>query len=173
MYVGTPFPHKNLENLIKAFAVLRANQPELELVLVGKKEFYYTQLENQYGKAPGLRFTGFVSDEELRWYYENARAYIFPSFSEGFGLPGLEAMVHGCPVVSSNATCLPEVYGDAAHYFNPEDVDDMAHKIDEVLTNKKLRDTLIKKGYAQVKKYSWQKMAEQTLAVYKKALGQK
>lgn len=172
-YVGTPFPHKNLENLIKAYGILHKDQSELELVLIGKKEHYYTELEKQYGNTPGLHFTGFVSDEELRWYYENARGYIFPSLSEGFGLPGLEAMVHSCPVVSSNATCLPEIYGDAAHYFNPTDINDMASKINDVLSNKKLRDSLIKKGHAQVKKYSWQKMAEQTLAVYKKALGQK
>jgi glycosyltransferase involved in cell wall biosynthesis len=173
MYVGTPFPHKNLENLIKAFGLLRNNQPELELVLIGKKEHYYTQLEKQYGSTPGLHFTGFVSDEELRWYYENTRGYVFPSLSEGFGLPGLEAMVHGCPVVSSNATCLPEIYGEAAHYFNPEDTADIANKIDDVLSNRTLRESLIKKGHEQVKKYSWQKMTEQTVAIYKKSMGQK
>jgi glycosyltransferase involved in cell wall biosynthesis len=90
--------------------------------------------------------------------------------SEGFGLPGLEAMLHGAPVVSSDATCLPEVHGNAAHYFNPLSVSDMATKISEVLDNPVLRKELVAKGYQQVKKFSWKKMAEETLAVYNKVL---
>ena len=85
---------------------------------------------------------------------------------EGFGLPGLEAMAYGAPVVSSDATCLPEVYEDAAHYFNPYDVAGMTKAIDDVLTDEELRASLIKKGHEQVKKYSWQRMAEQTHTVY-------
>jgi glycosyltransferase involved in cell wall biosynthesis len=92
---------------------------------------------------------------------------------EGFGLPGLEAMSYGTPVVSSNATCLPEVYGDAAHYFNPTDVNDMARAIDEVIGNDNLRDDLTQKGYRQIKKYSWKRMAEQTHQVYMNALSDK
>jgi glycosyltransferase involved in cell wall biosynthesis len=97
-------------------------------------------------------------------------AYIFPSLSEGFGLPGLEAMTHGAPVVSSNATCLPEIYGDAAHYFDPLSVEAMVIAISEVLNDKALRQKLITAGQMQVNKYSWQRMAEQTLDVYRKVL---
>jgi glycosyltransferase involved in cell wall biosynthesis len=79
-------------------------------------------------------------------------------------------MVHGCPVASSNATCIPEVLGDAAHYFDPESVEDMAAKIDEVITNKHLSDSLVEKGYKQAKKFSWERMTEQTLAVYNEIL---
>jgi glycosyltransferase involved in cell wall biosynthesis len=104
--------------------------------------------------------------------YENCVAYVFPSLSEGFGLPGLEAMAHGAPVISSNATCLPEVYGDAAYYFYPYHTKEIANAIEEVVNNKKLRDELVVKGKVQVKKYSWRRMAEQTLEVYKKALGE-
>jgi glycosyltransferase involved in cell wall biosynthesis len=86
-------------------------------------------------------------------------------------LPGLEAMVHGAPVVSSNATCLPEVYGDAAHYFDPLDTSDIAAKIGEMLEDEALRSNLIKKGKKQAAKYSWRRTAEQTLEVYEKALG--
>jgi len=111
-----------------------------------------------------------VSEGQLRWLYENTAAYIFPSLSEGFGLPGLEAMAHGAPVVSSNATCLPEIYGNAAHYFDPLDINDIANKTNDVLTNSDLRNELIKKGKTQAAKYSWQQMAKQTLEVYKKAL---
>jgi glycosyltransferase involved in cell wall biosynthesis len=172
MYVGRPQPHKNLDRLVQAFIKLKEKHPGLKLVLAGKKDKLYKRVEN-YAKSLGatdIIFTDFVSEGQLRWLYEHANAYIFPSLSEGFGLPGLEAMMHGAPVVSSNATCLPEVYGDAAHYFNPLNVNEMAEKIDEVLTNERLRKELIEKGNAQVKKYSWKRMAEQTLDVYKKVL---
>lgn len=172
-YVGTAFPHKNLEQLIKAFETLHASQPELNLVLAGKKEQYYTKLEESAADSPirsRITFTGFIPDEELKWLYENAEAYVFPSLSEGFGLPGLEAMVHGCPVVSSNATCLPEVYGDAAVYFDPNSPADMADKIASVITDPKLKKSLIEKGHKQAAKFSWRRMAEQTLEVYQKTL---
>ena len=89
---------------------------------------------------------------------------------EGFGLPALEAMGYGAPVISSDATCLPEVYGDAAHYFNPMDTDDMARAINDVLTDEKLRQTLLENGRKQIKKYSWKRMAEQSHQVYMDAL---
>ena len=89
---------------------------------------------------------------------------------EGFGLPGLEAMLYGAPVVSSNATCLPEVYGDAAVYFDPTNTDQMAQMIDQVISDKSIRAKLAKKGASQVKKYSWKRMAEQTHNVYMRAL---
>lgn len=172
MYVGRPTPHKNLERFIEAFVQLRLSHPNLRLVLVGRKDANYERIEasvKQRGIS-GVVFTDYVSEGQLRWLYEHCTAYIFPSLSEGFGLPGLEAMLHDAPVVSSNATCLPEVYGDAAHYFDPLDTQSMADAINEVMTDKNLRDNLIQKGREQVKKYSWQRMAEQTLAVYKQAL---
>lgn len=89
---------------------------------------------------------------------------------EGFGLPGLEAMGYGTPVVSSNATCLPEIYGPAAHYFTPTDASDIAEAITQVLENDSLRTRLVRAGFKQIKKYSWKKMAQQTLDVYTKVL---
>jgi glycosyltransferase involved in cell wall biosynthesis len=145
------------------------------LVLAGKKDQNYKLIEAKAKEGnllDGVIFTGFVSEGELRWLYENCSAYIFPSLSEGFGLPGLEAMMHGAPVVSSNATCLPETHGDAAHYFDPLDTEDIAKKISEVLDDIKLRKELIEKGKKQAAKYSWRRMAEQTLAVYNKVLEQ-
>lgn len=168
MYIGRPTPHKNLDRLIEAFENLRAQHPDLLLVLAGKKDANYRRIEARDYK--NVVFTDFVSEGQLRWLYENCSAYVFPSLSEGFGLPGLEAMVHGAPVVSSNATCLPEIYGDAAHYFDPTDVQAISDAINEVLTDKNLSDSLVQKGHDQVKKYSWKRMAEQTLQVYKKAL---
>jgi glycosyltransferase involved in cell wall biosynthesis len=172
MYVGRPTPHKNLKRLIEAFVLLKAQHPDLLLVLAGKLDANYRRLEKSVRKRnlKGMVFTGFVSEAELRWLYENCTAYVFPSLSEGFGLPGLEAMVHGAPVVSSNATCLPEIYGEAAHYFDPLDVRAMSDAINEVLTDQDLRADLIQKGRQQAGKYSWQRMAEQTLEVYNRAL---
>ena len=174
MYLGRPTPHKNLERLISAFELLKAQHPQLKLVLAGKKDANYQRIEKSVN-ARGLKdiiFTDFVSEGQLRWLYENCAAYVFPSLSEGFGLPGLEAMLHNAPVVSSKATCLPEVYGPAAHYFDPLDVAAMADAINEVLTDKDLRQRLIIAGCERVKQFSWRRMAEQTLAVYKKALGE-
>lgn len=174
MYIGRPTPHKNLGRLIEAFALLKQTRPDLHLVLAGKKDMLYKRHEADVLRKDmaDVVFTDFVSEGQLRWLYENCAAYVFPSLSEGFGLPGLEAMIHGAPVVSSNATCLPEVYGEAAQYFDPLSVDDMADRIDEVLRDETLRKDLIQKGKAQAGKYSWQRMAEQTLEVYRRVLGE-
>ena len=172
MYVGRPQPHKNLSRLIDAFKLLQSTHPDLKLVLAGKKDILYERHE-QMVKDRDIKnviFTGFVSEGQLRWLYENTSAYIFPSLSEGFGLPGLEAMVHNAPVVSSSATCLPEVYGDAVLYFDPLNVSDMASKIGQVLDDKALADKLRVKGAKQVAKYSWPRVANQTLEVYEKVL---
>lgn len=173
MYVGRPTPHKNLPRLIEAYAQLKQKHPELLLVLAGKKDVNYRRLARDTAAKgiEGVVFTGFVSDGQLRWLYQHCAAYVFASLSEGFGLPGLEAMATGAPVVSSNATCLPEVQGTAAHYFDPADVDDMARAINDVLTKPALRSRLIADGKKQAAKYSWQRMAEQTLAVYNEAIG--
>lgn len=173
LYVGQQSDYKNIRRLAEAHQKLLARHPSLGLVLVGKKTAMHSKNE-QYFKKQGyknIHFTDFVTDEQLQWLYKHCTAYIFPSLMEGFGLPGLEAMASGAPVVSSDATCLPEVYGDAAWYFDPEDVTDMAERIGHVLDDEKLRGELVKKGALQAKKYSWQRMAEQTHAVYIQALG--
>lgn len=172
LYVGRPQPHKNLWRLVEAYQLLKKDFPELKLVLAGKKDVLYERLAKKVHKRgiKGVVFAGYVSEGQLRWLYENTAAYVFPSLSEGFGLPALEAMAHGAPVISSNATCLPEVYGQAAHYFNPLDVNDMANKIAEVLSDEKLRSKLAAAGYKQATKYSWRHMAEETLDLYRRVL---
>jgi glycosyltransferase involved in cell wall biosynthesis len=174
MYVGRPTPHKNLERLINAFTTLQKGFPYLHLVLAGKKDDNYRRIEAMVGERNISRiiFTDFITDQQLRWLYQLCDAYVFPSLSEGFGLPGLEAMQHGAPVVSSNATCLPEIYGDAALYFDPLNATDIAAKITSVLTDPQLRKQLVLRGKQQAAQYSWQRMAEQTLGVYNSILGQ-
>jgi glycosyltransferase involved in cell wall biosynthesis len=176
MFNGRPLPHKNLRRLIEAFAVLHKKYPDLYLLIAGKKDRSYSSylsLVKKLGLDNFVIFSDFIPDSQLKWTMENTKAYVFPSLSEGFGIPGLEAMFYGAPVASSNATCLPEVYGDAAHYFDPTDINDMAEKIDEVLTKPGLRKKLVEQGQKRVKKYSWKRTAEQTLDVYKRILEDK
>jgi glycosyltransferase involved in cell wall biosynthesis len=148
LYVGNDYPHKNLERLKLACEKIRQDGLAHSLILI----------------------TGFVSEQELDDLYKNASLFVFPSLYEGFGLPPLEAMKRGVPVVSSNLTCMPEILGDAVLYFNPLNIDDMAEKIKNALTNRGLREALTKKGFEQIKKYSWPKMARETLEIYKNAI---
>lgn len=176
MYVGSQSDYKNIRRLIEAHQSLLAKHPDLHLVLVGKttgingKPAGRNKEWSEQNGHKNVTFTGFVPDPQLAWLYSNTAAYVFPSLMEGFGLPGLEAMLYDAPVVSSNATCLPEVYGDAAAYFNPYSVDDMAATIERVISDADLRKKLVKAGSKQVKKYSWKRMAEQTHQVYMDAL---
>jgi len=179
LYVGNSYPHKNLEALLKVFSLLHLERPQLRLVLVGKIDYFYSRLrdiarslnlwQDKNLNSPVI-FTGYVSDAQLEIFYTTARAYIFPSLYEGFGLPPLEAMAKGCPVVSSDRACLPEILADAALYFNPEDNADMLAKIKLVLDDDWLRADLKKHGLERIKKYSWWECANQTLAVYRRAL---
>ena len=173
LYVGQQSDYKNIKRLSDAHQILLAKYPDLGLVLVGKKNASALANEKYFNerKYQNILFTDFVEDNQLSWLYSHASAYVFPSLMEGFGLPGLEAMSYGTPVVSSSATCLPEVYGPAAHYFNPLDTSDMAEAIDQVLSDDTIRTRLSKAGYKQIKKYSWKKMAKETHAIYMKTLG--
>lgn len=175
LYVGTAFPHKNLPKLIEAFDIIRKKHPKLKLVLAGKREKHYDELQLWAFNKPSydhIIFTGFVSDAELKWLYQNCKSYVFTSLSEGFGLPPLEAMAHGAPVISSKASVMPEVYGDAAYYCDPHSPRDIANAVNTVLTDTQLRHQLIKNGHEQLKKYSWRTMAEETMTIYKAALGE-
>ncbi len=171
-FVGRAWPYKNIKALIDGYAIAKKKHPELELALAGKKESFYDELE-VYAKGKGIKdvhFLGFVSEGELRWLYENTAAYVFPSFAEGFGLPGLEAMVHGAPVLSSNYTCLPEVYGNGALFFDPNKPAQIAFLVDKLLTNEDLHNEIIESGKKRASEFSWAKMARETHQIYMNAL---
>ena len=171
-YLGRAEPYKNNRRMIEAHQQLLRTNPELRMVIMGALDDL-RKADMAWVKEKGYKnvdFLGWTSDEEAAWLYQHSLAYVGPSWMEGFGLPALEAMQQGTPVVSANTTCSPEVFGDGAHYFDPFDTDDMARAISEVLTDQQLRKKLIAAGAVQVKKYSWQKMANQTLAVYESAL---
>lgn len=177
LYVGNAYPHKNLERLIMAFGELITKYLlDYQLVIAGRKDDFHAALEEEVKRSnleDRVVFTGYVNDNELAGLYKSASLYVFPSLSEGFGLPGLEAMSYGLPTVSSNATCLPEILGDAVKYFNPKNTHNMAKVISTVLADKSLQQKLIEKGYKQVKKYNWKKTANVTLGVYEKISNQR
>ena len=166
LYVGNAYPHKNLEFLIEAF---KNFNKDYELVLVGKKDYFYERLE-KFIKNLKIKdkvvLTGYLTDDELAVFYNKAKAYVFPSLCEGFGLPPLEAMNFKLPVLSSNYSCLPEILGDSALYFNPKDKDDFIEKLDNILENESLRNKLIENSEKILNKYSWRKMAENILKIY-------
>ncbi|HSX40267.1 MAG TPA: glycosyltransferase family 1 protein [Candidatus Saccharimonadales bacterium] len=166
LFVGTLQPRKNIERLIEAFAKLE--KKNLELVIVGKKGWLFEEIlaaPKKFGVEDRVKFLDFVSDAELAKLYKNALMFVLPSLYEGFGLPVLEAMQHGCPVITSNVSSLPEAGGDAALYVDPTNIDDIAGKMKQLLESESLRKELIEKGYKQVKKFSWEKTAKKTLEV--------
>jgi len=177
--VGQWRSHKNLPALIEAFALIvkqQAWKDKIELVFVGREDQKYPDLKNKINELKlnkYVKFTGFVSDEDLPIIYNGATVFAFPSFSEGFGLPGLEAQACGIPLVSSNRTCMPEIYGKGALYFNPSNIVDISQKILEVLEDRELRDGLIRSGLENAKKYTWSKTAQKTLEVYREILYKK
>jgi len=143
--------------------------------LVGGLDYFYKKLKEfilsaKLSKRDLIVFTNFVSDEQLAYLYQKASLYVFPSLGEGFGLPPLEAIAYGTPVVSSRAGCLPEILSEAAVYFDPNNINEMAQKIEEVLQNESIRRDLIEKGKNLIKKYSWQKMALKTRDVYQREI---
>jgi glycosyltransferase involved in cell wall biosynthesis len=169
LYVGQMRPHKNIPSLIEAFDILK-KEIDAKLVIIGKPDKKHQRFFKTIDNSRNIRdivMPGFVSNEELSAWYKIATVFCFPSLYEGFGLPGLEAMQAGTPVVSSDTSSLPEIYRDAAIYFDPCNTKDIADKIKEVINNKIIRDDLIKKGKIVSKYYSWKKTAEETLSIYK------
>lgn len=179
LYVGNAYPHKNLDTLIKVFSRLYSLRPDLKLVLVGKEDYFYDQLRvlakslnlwQLNNKNNAVIFPGYISDSQLEVMYQEAKAYIFPSLYEGFGLPPLEAMGKGCPVLSSDRASLPEILGPAAIYFNPEDEADMLAKIIKLLDDNDLQEEMRKRGIRQSGLYSWQECALATFHIYQQAM---
>lgn len=166
LYVGTLQPRKNITSLIKSFEQVHKLRPYIKLVIVGRKGWLYHEFfstAQQLGLQDSILFTGYVPDEDLPHLYRNAGVFVMPSLYEGFGIPLLEAMYYGCPVISSNTSSLPEVGGDAALYFNPRNVKQLTGKIIDVLGKKSLRNKLVNAGKKQYKKFSWKKSASETL----------
>jgi glycosyltransferase involved in cell wall biosynthesis len=174
LFVGASEPRKNLLNLIDALAIVHQRYKRIPLVMVGRKGDDH---ENLLAKIvarhiePWTRILGYRSDHEVRNLYQGASAFVFPSASEGFGLPLIEAMACGVPVLASRVGAMPEVAGDAAHYFDPESPDDMAEKMIRLLEDEDLKKTLTEKGRSRAIEFRWEKTAAETLAFYRTVAG--
>lgn len=173
LFVGNVKPHKNLKNLIKAYELLK-NDIEEDLVIVGKKEGFITgdsYISNLNSDLLSrITFTGYVDDNELKTWVSNATALVFPSIYEGFGLPPLEAMACGTPVITSNSASLPEVCSNAAVYFDPYNIENIASKIKNTLLNEKLLKVLSVKGREQAMKFTWEESMRKHLNVIEELL---
>lgn len=175
LFVGTLQPRKNISRLIEAFSKVSGNEKiphDLQLVIVGKKGWLYEEIlkkPKELGLEEKVKFLNFVSDDELAVLYQQAVCFVLPSLYEGFGLPVLEAMKHGCAVITSNVSSLPEAGGNAALYVDPLDVNDISEKIQKLIVSKSLRYELKEKGEKQVEKFSWEKTAKETLKVLEEA----
>jgi glycosyltransferase involved in cell wall biosynthesis len=170
LYVGTLQPRKNLGRVVDGFARLAATPAmiNVQLVLAGKRGWLYEQLFSEVARR-GLEgrvlFPGYVDETDLAALYSGALGYVFPSLYEGFGIPVLEAQACGVPVMTSNNSSLPEVAGDAALLVDPTDVDAIAEAILRLATDDALRAELVERGFANVKRFSWEKCARETLDV--------
>lgn len=172
LYVGTLEPRKNIPNLLKAYSKIK-DKLSHKLVITGKKGWKYKEIFETIDNLKlekDVLFTGYVPEEDLPALYNGAELFVFPSFYEGFGLPPLEAMQCGCPVITSNTSSLPEVVGNAGIMVDPNNIDELARQMQRVLTDKKQRQSMIKEGLKQAKKFSWEKCARETLKVYKEVL---
>lgn len=157
VYTGNLYPHKNVGLAIKA-----AEKLKIKIFVICARSIFQNRLiESKY-----VRFLGELSDTEIRKIYSESLAFIFPSFYEGFGLPGLEAMAAGLPVISSNASCLPEIYKDCALYFNPNNLEELIEKIELIQSDKNLRNELVNKGRKLARSYTWDKMGKETWQIY-------
>lgn len=172
IYVGNVYPHKNIEALAQAMKVLGPEQ-DLQLILPSARNVFLQRTETmmeQYGVRSYVILPGFVPDEDLAVLFNQAEAYVFPTLAEGFGLPPLEAMMSGLPVVCSDLPVLREVCGPAALYFDPHQPPQIVEQVTKLIHHPQLRQQMIEAGHQQASKFSWQRMAEQTLEAYDQAL---
>jgi glycosyltransferase involved in cell wall biosynthesis len=172
LYVGTRHGWKNFEGFIRAF-VSSGLHEDMSVIAFGGTAFTPQELEAHARIGLDARHIRQVggTDSLLCALFRVARAFVYPSLYEGFGFPPLEAMAHGCPVISSNTSSMPEVIGDAAEFFDPDDIDDIASSIRSVVDSEKRQAELVAKGYSRLGNFSWKKCANETQAVYRNVVG--
>lgn len=169
IYTGNLYPHKNYLIIFKALK----NFPKLKLKIICARSVFQERakkMSSLMGISSQVEFLGYLEDKDFKNVYKNALALVHPSFMEGFSLTGLEAMSLNCPVISSNASCLPEIYGNSVLYFDPNKSKQLTNQLKKLQNSTKLRANLIKRGHLQVSKYSWTKTANLTMDFYKKTL---
>ena len=174
LYVGTLQPRKNVERLLNAYFELKKDGGALpKLVIVGKKGWKYKQIFDrisEFGLERDVIFTGYVPLTDLVYFYNGALLFVFPSIAEGFGIPPLEAMACGTPVICSNTTCFPEIVGDSAMLINPFDSNDIYSALKNAINKKEIREKYISRGLVQIEKFSWYRSALKLHHIYKEVL---
>jgi len=173
LFVGTIQPRKNLLRLIQAFA--QVNNSDLDLVFVGKKGWLFEDIlkePQKLGVEEKVKFLDYVQDVDLPYLYYGAKCFVFPSLCEGFGIPLLEAMAVGCPIITSNISSMPEIAGNAAIFVDPFEVKDIKLGIEKIIFNTKLCQDMAKNGLQRVKNFSWEKAAQETVKVFEKVANQ-
>ena len=180
LYAGAIRPHKNVVRIIEAFSALKSElqkekvYPDLKLIIIGDDLSSHPRLRRTVVRGcvqNDVRFLGFVPIDVLRIFYDTAKIFVFPSLYEGFGLPPLEAMAHGTPVVTSNTSSLPEVAGNAALLVNPENVFEIRRGLQRVLLDPALRESMKERGYEQAKRFSWTTSVSRILEIYREVAG--
>jgi glycosyltransferase involved in cell wall biosynthesis len=169
IYTGNLYPHKNINVIVEALREL----PNIRLKIICSRNYFTQRIEEllkKYKMTHQVDFLGYIPDDEFKQIYSHALALVHPSLMEGFSLTGLEAMALGCPVISSNSTCLPEIYQNSVLYFDPNNFNELVSQLKKIQKDPCLREKLIKLGYKQVQKYSWNDTAKKTSSVYKKLL---
>jgi len=179
LFVGMLYKHKNADKVLQAFAKVKSRIPH-SLIIVGKDPpsqpgeiTRLKELAEKLGVASDVHFTGWIPDSELQALYLSADLFVYPSAAEGFGLPILEAMACGVPVIGSNCTSIPEVIGNAGIIVNPDDIDELADAILRILTDQNLRKQLIQRGYERAKAFTWERTAKETLEVFEEVYRRK
>ncbi len=173
LYVGGFSPRKNIVGLLDAFSKVSKQIKDLNLIIIGQHGLSYELYKNRAAKlniSDKVLFPGFIPVEHMPIFYNASELFVYPSFYEGFGLPPVEAMACGIPVIASNITSLPEVLGDSALLVNPNDIDCLSQSMYNVLTDNKLKSSLVKKGLLRASSFSWNKTAEDTLDSYNKII---
>jgi len=168
---GTLEPRKNFSMLIRSFSQVLKEFPDYKLLIAGSKGWYYDEIfetVSELNLENNVKFLGYVTEEELEKLYNLAEIFVWPTVYEGFGIPPLEAMKCGCPVITSNTSSLPEVVGEAALKINPKKEKDLTEAIINLLKNSGLRDELKKKGFDQAQKFSWEKSAKDVIKFFNK-----
>jgi glycosyltransferase involved in cell wall biosynthesis len=173
LYIGGINARKNIARLLQGFAQVHTRHPQLRLVIGGKRQWQTSEIDavfRQLDLGEAVHWTGYVRDEDLPALYSGAAAFLFPSLYEGFGLPVLEAMACGTPVITSNVSSLPEVAGDDAILVDPYDVGAIAAAIDRVFEQPDLAARLREQGLMRARQFTWERAGRQTVAVYESVL---
>jgi glycosyltransferase involved in cell wall biosynthesis len=174
VYTGSAYPSKNIPVLLSALKNLTQTNPKVQLLIACARNHFWEKLQldvRKYGLSNNVLLPGRVPDEDLALLYQKAQAFIMPSLMEGFGLPGLEALSAGCPVISSETGSLPEIYEKAASYFHPQDPQALTNLMSQYLHFSEIeKEKIVQKGKIQASKYSWEKAAQQTIDIYDQIL---